>query len=34
MSLSYSLTYSYAGDALINGFNFFNETDPSSGFVA
>ncbi|KAB5518842.1 hypothetical protein GE09DRAFT_1155531 [Coniochaeta sp. 2T2.1] len=31
---SYSLATSYFGDALISGFNWFNGTDPTGGFVA
>jgi hypothetical protein len=31
---AYSLATSYLGDALISGFNFFNATDPTGGFVA
>lgn len=31
---SYSLLTSYAGQSLIQGFNFISSTDPSHGFVS
>lgn len=30
---AYSLATSYVGDAFVTGFNWFNGTDPSNGFV-
>ncbi|PTB70742.1 glycoside hydrolase family 16 protein, partial [Trichoderma citrinoviride] len=32
--MSYHLTTSYAGEALLSGFNWFNGLDPSHGFVS
>jgi hypothetical protein len=32
--MAYFLDTSYAGDALISGFNWFDGVDPSHGFVS
>ena len=32
--MAYSLATSYAGEALLSGFNFFDGADPTNGFVA
>jgi hypothetical protein len=34
VKMAYHLTTSYAGEALLSGFNWFNGVDPSHGFVS